>query len=113
MSHKIAKSLAILFGAVLFSVSPVFVHAATNWYVDGSAAGTGDGLSHVNATTTIQAAINAATAGDTILVYPGHYQETAPNSTLTTSGGAGTYTFGLFLPFAKPGITIEGVDAGG
>lgn len=58
----------------------------------------------------IQAAINAAKPGDVIYVYPGNYVESAPGSTLYNGG---TYVFGLFIPAAKPGISIVGVDGGG
>ena len=57
---------------------------------------------------TIQEAINGANAGDVIKVYPGNYIETASNSYLYSSQGP--YTFGLFLPNSKPGISIIGVD---
>ncbi len=36
----------------------------------------------------LQAAINAASAGDTIKVFPGTYNETAPGSTLTAQTAA-------------------------
>lgn len=60
--------------------------------------------------TTIQAAIDGAAAGDTILVYPGAYDETASGRTLDSGG---TYQFGLFFDSAKPGITVQGVKADG
>jgi hypothetical protein len=58
---------------------------------------------------TIQAAINAAGSGDVIKVYPGNYNETAPNSFFN---GA-TYQFGLFFTASKSNITVEGCKADG
>jgi parallel beta-helix repeat protein len=60
---------------------------------------------------TIQEAIDAATPGVTINVYPGTYSETASGRLLYD--GTGPYQFGLFVGQAKGGITIQGVDAGG
>lgn len=97
----------------IFSLTIIHAYAATTWIVNASATGNGSGTSLTNAMTSIQAAINAASAGDTIDVYPGNYNETAPGSTLTAADGGGTYQFGLFLPASKPGITIVGVDASG
>lgn len=59
----------------------------------------------------IQAAIDAASSGDTINVGPGAYSETAAGRTLTSIGGV--YQFGLFFPDAKPNLTVRGVTAGG
>lgn len=87
--------------------------AGNTWYVNAGATPGGDGTSYATATTSIQAAINAASAGDTIYVYPGNYDETAPGSTLTAADGGGTYQFGLFLPANKPGLTIVGVAGTG
>ncbi len=61
--------------------------------------------------TTIQGAIDAATPGDTIHVYPGAYSETATGRTLYDASGP--YQFGLFIGQDKSGITIQGVDADG
>jgi hypothetical protein len=96
--------------ALAFLVLPAFTFAAGPWYVDDSASGTGDGLTPANAMTTIQAAIDAASPGDTIYVYPGNYNETATGRTLHDI--AGTYQFGLFFPYDKPGLSLVGVDAG-
>jgi hypothetical protein len=63
---------------------------------------------------TIQAAIDAATSGDLIHVYPGTYNETASNcNIITATGTQGPYQFGLFFPQTKPGISIIGVDNSG
>jgi hypothetical protein len=62
--------------------------------------------------TTIQDAIDAASPGDTIAVYPGDYLERASNRTVLdgTPQEIGTYQFGLFISQDRDGITIEGVD---
>src|SRR4051812_23790625 len=97
--RRSVPGLASAFIAAAFFASPLFALAATiNVPADQP---------------TIQAAINAATAGDTIKVYPGIYSETAPGSTLTAANGGGTYTFGLFFPDAKPGLKLVGVDSSG
>jgi|GEM_PF-1283423 len=64
---------------------------------------------------TIQAAIDAALAGDTIKVYPGNYSETASGRTVLagTSLAQGPYQFGLFFPNSKPGIKLVGVNSAG
>ena len=58
----------------------------------------------------IQAAIDAAAAGETIKVYPGTYNETAAGRYIlgTTNG---PHQFGLFID--KNNVTIQGVDASG
>lgn len=61
---------------------------------------------------TIQAAIDAAVAGDTIDVYPGDYLgEAAPGEYVL--GTNGPHQFGLFIGQDKSGLTIRGVDAKG
>ncbi len=85
----------------------------TTCYVDGVNGNNANGGASIgDAKKTIQAAINQVSAGGTIRVLPGAYNETAPGS-LTTSLGypGGGYQFGLFFPSAKPGITLMGVTA--
>jgi hypothetical protein len=59
----------------------------------------------------IQPAIDASPAGATVNVYPGTYDETAPNSVIYR--GDPGYTFGLFIGQAKIGLTVQGVKADG
>lgn len=59
----------------------------------------------------IQAAIDSASAGDVIAVYPGTYNETATGRGALTD--TGSYQYGLFLPPSKPGLTLQGVKADG
>ncbi len=59
----------------------------------------------------IQAGIDAASAGATVSVVPGSYNETAANRSPVKI--AGTYQFGLFISTNKNGITVQGVDASG
>ncbi len=58
---------------------------------------------------TIQAAIDAASSGDVINVYPGNYYETASNRSVF--GTNGPHQFGLFID--KDNLTIRGVNADG
>lgn len=91
----------------LFLVAGLFLTSnsasAATYYVDAAATGTGTGVDQLNAFTTIQAGIDAATQADDIVeVAAGTYSETAPNKTVN---GA-TYTFGLF--FGVDGVTLRG-----
>ena len=58
---------------------------------------------------TIQSAIDAATSGTVIEVYPGQYRETAAGRSVV--GLEGAHQFGLFID--KNDLTIRGVDASG
>lgn len=79
---------------------------AADIYVDIASTGTPDGLARETAYTSIQAAIDVAVTGDVIKVYPGTYNETAPNKTVD---GA-SYQFGLF--FGVDGVTVQGQGSG-
>ncbi len=97
----------------------------TTFYVDDSWSGVSTGSDPdadgpaqsfgADSFATIQAAIDAAGAGATIYVYPGNYNETAANRTVLagTPAQSGPYTFGLFLPIDKPGLSLIGVDEEG
>ena len=63
----------------------------------------------------IQAGIDAGSAGDTIYVYPGTYDETASNRTILegTPAEQGPHQFGLFFPITKPGLSVIGVHPNG
>ena len=65
---------------------------ATTWYVNGSTGSDyNSGTSQSSAKATIQAAIDASYAGDTILVAPGTYAPIATdNKAITIQGTAGT-----------------------
>jgi len=65
----------------------------------------------INCFTSIQAAIDAASPGDLINVYPGTYDETAVNRYLVN--GNGPYSYGLFVNANQHNLTIQGVDASG
>ena len=58
---------------------------------------------------TIQAALNQVSSGGQVRVFPGTYNEAAPNSSVTGLGG--TYQFGLFFSASKPGVTLLGVTS--
>lgn len=68
-----------------------------------------DGTTPSEAKKTIQSAIDAVTAGGTVRVLPGHYEESAPGSEPTSI--TGIYQFGLFFHSSKPNITVMGVTA--
>lgn len=59
---------------------------------------------------TIQAAIDAAIAGDTISVCPGTYDQDEANARDPDTGGAGSNDFNIFVGKA---VIIQGVDASG
>ncbi|MDR3547637.1 MAG: hypothetical protein P4M11_05115 [Candidatus Pacebacteria bacterium] len=80
-------------------------------YVNVNSATTGDDGSLTHPFHSIQAGIDAAVAGDMIYVFPGSYNETATNRTLTAADGGGTYQFGLFFPADKPGLSVVGTDS--
>lgn len=85
----------------------------TTCYVDAvNGSNLNGGASAADAKKTIQAAIDQVSAGGTVRVLPGTYNEVAPGSMTTSLGApAGGYQFGLFFPSSKPGITLMGVTA--
>ena len=95
-------------GLALSCGVPAVAHGATTWRVPGDGS---NACSLVNPScTTIQGAVNAAAAGDTINVSPGTYNETAPVPSPPACPGD---TVGLYISAAKSGITIQGVDGSG
>lgn len=58
---------------------------------------------------TIQKGINEVSIDGTVNVFPGNYDETAPNSYLNGT----PYQFGLFFSETKPGVTVRGLKADG
>ncbi len=58
----------------------------------------------------IQAAIDAATQGDTISVYPGTYDQDEANGRDPDTGGSGANDFNIFV---DKGLTLQGVDGSG
>ena len=68
MKHPSLRAAAAIFAAIAIPAS------AKTYYVKASGGNDGnDGLSEGKAFKTIQTAVNKATAGSTILVYPGTY----------------------------------------
>ncbi len=76
-----------------------------DWYVNSAAASGGDGKSPDSAMTTLQAAVNAASANDRIYVAPGH-AETVTSSSHTLSK-AGVTIFCLGSGTAVPAFTFS------
>ena len=63
--------------------------------------------------TTIQAGIDAATAGQTVCVYPGLYNTDHATARNPNTGGPGTNDFNIFVGHNQTGVTIQGVDTSG
>ena len=84
----------------------------TDYYVDSAATGTGDGLSEVNAFTTIDTAANNTAAGDTVYVKAsGTYNELV---TIDTAGASGNVIWwvGYTSTITDNGkVTIDGTTS--
>ena len=63
--------------------------------------------------TTIQAGVDAATAGQTVCVYPGIYNHDQATNRDPNTGLTGTNDFNIFVGHLATGVTIQGVDASG
>lgn len=98
--------LKIVFATLFLSAS-----ASGLAYAGGPAAPCAEPAGRYGCLTTIQHAIDAASRGDTIDVYPGHYTEAASGRTVVAIPG--THRFGLFIGRDRSGIAIQGVDANG
>ena len=72
-----------------------FETQATVIFVDYSSSGTNTGASWTNAFTTLQPALNAASAGDSIFIAEGTYKPTLDPSSGTASGNTRDYAFYL------------------
>ena len=104
--------------AVIVALLCAGLSAQTTWVVSASATGPGTG-SAVSPFPTIQAAVNAASSGDDILVLPGTYTEhvviPAIDLAIVGSGGPsstvvdGTNTGGAFELAAGGTLTIQGI----
>ena len=93
-----------------FDFEPAPTPCTATCYVDAAAGNDGNGGNSIaDAKKTIQAALNLVSAGGTVRVLPGTYNEAAPGSAPTSLGGV--YQFGLFFASAKAGITLMGVNA--
>lgn len=109
--YRLRGFAALVLGAALCMVFAGTALAVPATHVVNNAAGCNDDLDTSTPFCHIQAAIDAAAAGDTINVYPGSYSETASGRSAVGLGG--TYQFGLYVGDTMDGLTIQGVDAGG
>lgn len=103
---RILLALVISLSALLTGIVPATAAGNTLYVDDDASCG---GLSPCY--TSIQAAIDGASAGDTISVWPGVYSETASGRYLFN--GTGPYQFGLFVRQDKEGLTIQGLAPDG
>ncbi len=104
--------LALLVATLPVKAVPLAISGpcTTTCYVnDATGNDVNNGDTPATAKKTVQAGIDAVSAGGTVRVYPGNYVETAAGRTVTSIGG--TYQFGIFVSDAKAGITIQGVTA--
>ncbi len=98
--------MTVMGAAALVAVGLLGTTRASTWNVSPTSTGACTG-SDPNCNT-IQAAINAASEGDVINVYPGIYSETASVPSPPACPGN---TVGLYI--ATNGLTIQGVDESG
>jgi pectin methylesterase-like acyl-CoA thioesterase len=107
-------AIAVAVGIMSFSALSPFsprASAGSTWVVDDDGLGSvSDCDSADTAYSTIQAAIDAAAADDTILVCPGTYDQDEANGRDPNTGGSGSNDFNIFVGKA---LTIRGVDASG
>src|SRR3954453_9268089 len=96
----ILTGLALSLAVSLMVFGVAVTHAASTWYVANTGNDANDCLSAATACQTIQAAVNKATAGDTVNVAAGVYNEDVSIPTALTLNGAkagvafGARTFG-------------------
>ncbi|MDX1993757.1 MAG: right-handed parallel beta-helix repeat-containing protein, partial [bacterium] len=104
-----ADNVQIAFGADEITANFERDLCSTTCYVDDSGDDNNDGLTAATALRTIQKAIDTVSAGGTVRVLPGSYDETATNRFVTGAGGP--HQFGLHIGTDKNNITIMGVTA--
>lgn len=121
-AHRPLSGLGLLTAAtfVLLLCAPSLASAATRWVNDDAASYTPPGLSCNRAGyPTIQAAVNAAIAGDVIRVCPGQYVEnvligTSNLTVVSTAGAAATMVKASISAFvfviAAPRVTVRGFN---
>ncbi len=102
--------IAIYSGDITFGTSQDSLTEILPIYVNAADTGTPDGLTPATGYATIQAAINAAAAGDTILVETGVYNESdvisVPNLTIEADAGQTPILDGTNLASPGPGFEI-------
>ena len=104
--EAIGKAVVIAFITVVALLAPGSAAHAADWYVDGAVASSGDGTSWSTGFKTITEGINAASAGDTIIVNDGTYAEdltiSTPDLTLQSVNGTSYTTIS-----GQTGVTID------
>ncbi len=107
-------AIVVAVGIMSFSALSPFsprASAGSTWVVDDDGQGsTSDCDSTDTAYSTIQAAIDAAAANDTILVCPGTYDQDEANGRDPDTGGNGSNDFNIFV---GKSVTIIGIDSSG
>ena len=81
----------------------------SGWYVAPTGSDTNLGTA-TSPFLTIQHAIDVASDGDTIKIYPGTYDQDEANSRDRLNGGVGSDNFNIFV---DKSVTLQGVDANG